>query len=169
MIGRVSALTAAMALGFAAAAQAEPDYAHQGAYLQFDGLLAVANDQGFGGTSTDTVTGGFSIKAGIDIVDYVSAEIEFQTLPGDDIKVITAQQRVRILTGQWQPYLLAGIGWGRASKANHFAVRIGGGLDYMITEHWSTGLTANYLFLLANSPVDGPNFATFGLGVRYGF
>ena len=166
MIRGIISLGIAAVLTLATAAHAETDYAHQGPYVQLSGLLAVANGDEFGG---DTVAGGLSAKVGIDIVDYVSMEIQFDAVPDQDLHILTFQQRTRILTGRWQPFVLGGIGWGKTDFSSHFAVRVGGGLDYMINEHLSAGIDATYVFLFDNGSSKGPNFGAIGLGVRYGF
>jgi len=166
MTGRIVALSLAAVLTLATAAQAETDYAHQGPYFQLGGGMAVPSGNQFGaGTS---VAGSLSAKLGVDIVDYVSAEFQFDALPSEDIYIVTFQQRTRILTGRWQPFLLGGIGWGKTDFSSHFVVRLGGGLDYMIDEHWSAGIDVSYVFMFDGSTT-APNFANFGLAVRYGF
>lgn len=165
MTGRIVALSLAAVLTLATAAQAETDYAHQGPYFQLGGGLSVPNGNEF----SDSVAGSVSAKLGVDIVDYVSAEFQFDAVPAEDILILTFQQRTRILTGRWQPFVLGGLGWGQTDFSSHFVVRLGGGLDYMIDEHWSAGIDATYVFMFDSGSARAPNFGNFNLAVRYGF
>ncbi len=162
---RSIAIGVALALALATPALAKkPNYKHQGPDIQLNGGIQVATSEG-------DAQAALSGKLGIDIVNRVSLELQAEASRDAERVVITAQQRTKILTGRWQPFLVHGIGWGRArtlsgdSVRSAVALRFGGGLDYMITKHVSVGLDTSYVLLL-NGLED---YATFGLGVRYGW
>ena len=88
-----------------------------------------------------------------------------EAIPGLDTVVITFQQRTRILTGRWQPYVMGGLGWGGGSGVkSNIAFRVGGGLDYMFTEHMSLGVSSSFVAIK-----DGLHYGSFNFGARYGW
>ena len=159
MNGWSIAIGVVLALAVATPALAKkPSYKHQGPYLQLNGGIQVL-------TSDGDIQPALSGKVGIDIVDHVALELQAEASRDDERVVITAQQRSKILTGRWQPFVVWGIGWGRAAGTSAVALRFGGGLDYMITKHVSMGLDVSYALLLN----DLEDYTTIGLGVRYGW
>ena len=165
MIGRSVAIGVGLVLMLATAAQAKkPNYKHRGLYLQLNGGFQVVT----GGGGVQPALNG---KMGIDIIDHVALEIQFDGSRDDERVAVTFQQRSRILTGRWQPFVVAGLGWASvtedpgAGKESAFAFRIGGGLDYMITRNVSVGLDASYVVVAK----DLDDYGTFGLGLRYGW
>jgi len=165
MIGRSAAIGIGLALVLVTAAHAkEPNYRHRGPYLQLDAGFQVVTRDG-------DVQPALSGRIGIDIIDHVALEIQFDGSRDAERAVVTFQQRSRILTGRWQPFVAAGIGFARVTEVpdeggvSAVAFRFGGGLDYMITRNLSVGLDASFV-TIANDLAD---YATFGLGLRYGW
>lgn len=97
----------------------------------------------------------------------------------------TVNGKVFALTGRYQPYLLAGIGFVHAqakvkasfagsetfsTKFNNFglAFRYGAGLDAYLTENWVGFLEYSYVHSITNE-VDGINYFSLGGGIQYRF
>jgi hypothetical protein len=167
MIGRSVAIgvSVMLVLMLATAAHAKkPNYKHRGLYLQLNGGFQAITRDG-------EVQAALSGKAGIDIVDHVALEVQFEGANDAERLVVTFQQRSKILTGRWQPFVVYGIGWATSSEAPDLgavtavALRFGGGLDYMITKNVSIGLDAS--FVVITNDLD--DYGSFGIGVRYGW
>ena len=165
MIGRSVAIGVGLVLMLATAAHAKnPSYKHRGLYLQLNGGFQVVTRDG-------DIQAALAGKAGIDIIDHVALEVQFEGSNDAERLVVTFQQRSKILTGRWQPFVVAGIGWARVTEVpgvggvSAVALRFGGGLDYMITANVSVGLDASFV-VIAN---DLDDYGSFGIGVRYGW
>jgi len=165
MVGRSVAMGVALVLTLATTAHAKkPNYKHLGPYLQLNGGFQVVTGDG-------DVEPALSGKVGIDIIDHVALEAQLEGSRDAERLVVTFQQRSRILTGRWQPFVVGGIGWANVTglpgdkDVAAFALRFGGGLDYMITKNVSIGLDASFV-VIANGLDD---YGSFGLGVRYGW
>ena len=164
MIGGRVAIGVALLLVVATPAHAKkPNYKHRGPYLQLNG--------GFQTVERAGVQSALSGKVGIDIIDHVALEVQVEGSRDAERVVVTLQQRSRILTGRWQPFVVLGVGWADftevpgAGGTSGFAARLGGGIDYMITKNVSIGLDA--AFMLIGNDLD--DYGSFGLGVRYGW
>ena len=162
MNGRSVAIGVALVLTLATAAHAKkPNYKHLGPYMQLNGGFQVITHDG-------DVQAQLSGKVGIDIIDHVALEAQFEGSRDVERVVVTFQQRSKILTGRWQPFVVYGIGFGRDTTeggGTGVALRFGGGLDYMISKNLSIGLDTSFV-VIAN---DLHDYGSFSLGVRYGW
>ena len=123
MNGRSIAIGVVLALAVATPALAKkPNYKHQGPYLQLNGGIQVTTQDG--DVDAGDVQAALSGKFGIDIVDHVALELQAEASRDADRVVITAQQRSKILTGRWQPFVVWGIGWARASGQSAVAIPV---------------------------------------------
>lgn len=157
----------------------------------------------------DSDTFGFNGRGGYRCHRYVSTELQFERLMNFDGSVLengvpmndsargfdleleslvfTTNAKAHLLTGRYQPFALAGLGFMRMeSKARdntggtipgfapqasdvivELAMRFGGGLDFYLTEN--IVVTAEGSYLLPTGKLDGLDYYTFGLGLQYRF
>ncbi len=113
-------------------------------------------------------------------LEYSSYEADFFGLDIDvNLLTFTTNLKGYVLTGQFQPFALVGVGVmnaeldidGSAGSRTHsesdFAARFGGGIDYWINESISVGLTSSYV--LTTGDVDGVDYVSLALGIQYRF
>ena len=162
----------------AAAVEPEPDYARTGVYVGLGGLGAIENF-GAGGFSNG---GGVNARVGYRLLPNLAAEGMFEWVGGFslgpvdlDAWSLTANAKAFLTTGQIQPYLLVGIGvsqaeleaFGVSVDATDFVARLGGGVDFYLTESWVLDLEVAYI--LPTGDIDGTDYISIGAGVQYRF
>ena len=137
-----------------------------------------------------SVAAGFYTTYGYRLNPHAAAQLHFQYLPDTDVEfdgvkllevntwTLTGDIKGYLPMGPFQPYVLAGLGimhtkqkstLGIGSKASteEFVVRLGGGIDYYLTE--------NYVFevelggVLPSGDLKGLDLFTFAVGLQYGF
>lgn len=180
----------------------ETDYARTGPYIGVGGLYAIEFfSQGDPFNNGDKTAGdasnsaGFHVAAGYRVIPNLAVEAryeyynEFDTDPDRRITArtsgggyngwsTTVNAKGYILTGQWQPYALIGLGYlstdGRrtnnaatAKPGDGFAMRFGVGMDACIGEHWALGPELAYLLPFGDA--GNMDMLTIGGGVRYKF
>jgi opacity protein-like surface antigen len=166
----------------------------------------------FSGIDSDVF--GVTGRGGYRCHPYVSAELQFERLSNfdggitettvntwpsaaDDVPrnfdfeleslVFTTNAKAYLLTGRYQPFLLAGVGFmrveaktqdktggtipkfaphGRTLKTN-LAFRLGGGVDFYLSEHVVASAEASYL--MPTSALDGLDYYSIGVGLQYRF
>jgi TPR repeat protein len=139
------------------------------------------------------LTAGFDLQAGYRLNPHVAAQIHFQYVPGTEVEscfeffgeetfeidtwTLTGDVKIYALTDRLQPYFLVGLGamhlefddiFGEnLPSVREFAVRVGGGFDYYMTEH-----VVLYLEIGGVLPSDDLKHLdqfTFGTGLQYRF
>jgi opacity protein-like surface antigen len=186
----LTALTLALAFAAMSAQAEEPDYAQTGAYA--GGAIGIGmekfGNQGLPAVHHDAFVG--SITGGYRLHPHIAVEVQIEggKYDGDavgtdmDTKIYTYTVNVKgfLLTGQIQPYLMAGAGLAHAKRKvkksslksislddSAFAARFGGGVDYWITESISLGVAASYV--LPRSSLDSLEYISVAGTVRYRF
>ena len=168
----------------------------KGPYVGVSGVYAI-------GSFSDTAVfdfsdgGGFGLKAGTRLNEYLAVEVGFEWAGGFEDNVagidvdarlwnLTARGKVYPWLGPVQPYLLAGIGvegieieatlLGITDSASDtgFAVRVGGGLDVLLGSHWLATFEVAYMLTDAEIVSLGVKLAdagylSLGLGLVYRF
>jgi opacity protein-like surface antigen len=105
--------------------------------------------------------------------DYEWAE-GFDLSDGSDVDLwaLTSDARWYLLTGRWQPFLLAGVGIATADPIDEgtgtdIALRFGGGLEAYVTEAVALAFDASYV--LPTSKVKDLPYLSLAWGVLYRF
>jgi len=95
---------------------------------------------------------------------------------------VTANAKAILPVDRFQPFVLVGVGVMTAdvkdkglngfNLSNHerrtgFAMRLGAGLDFYVTEHWAADIGVDYV--LPFGDVDEITYVSIGLGVKYRF
>ncbi len=126
--------------------------------------------------------GGFNVRAGWRLWPYLAAEMQFEYVTGFsdlgldiDVWNVTWNAKAFLLTGRWQPYALFGMGVAEANldgpggsiDENDFAIRVGGGLDFYVTEH--VALTVESAWIKPTDDIKDVNYVTIGGGIQYRF
>jgi opacity protein-like surface antigen len=145
-------------------------------------------------------TAGFNGRVGYRCHERFSSEIQFEWLEGFDAQgsatgfgeiatidfepiVVTTNTKVHILTGRYQPFLLAGAGamtadaklndkiggLGLSSNQgeNAFTMRFGGGIDLYATKNAVVTLEASYVLPVGD--LDSLDYVAIGWGFQYRF
>ena len=179
----------AATLPSALAQAAGPDYAATGPYLGIGVGFGFDNfDDGVLGFDHDPAYG-FDFWVGYRVYRHVAVETQLEYLNGfkvdlQDLSVLKFQALTGIvnlkgyaLTGRIQPFAVFGfgLGWGKVESnlvpvsedELDIVVRLGGGLDYYLTEHIAIQTTAAYVF--ATGGLDGMDYVSLLLGAQYRF
>ncbi len=109
-------------------------------------------------------------KADIEFADIKALKLETLTL--------TANAKGYLLTGRVQPFLLVGaglmhfevkdrLGLGLSTKAEDFAARFGGGVDFYLNRNLVFAFDTSYV--LPTDDLDGLDHVSFSLGLQYRF
>ena len=166
--------------------EAEPiDWGRSGLYLEFDGQF-IAEDfrqTTNRGKPNSGVGGGLAVRAGWRVGHPLAFEIAyervFSLLDDNDVNLMTINAKYLILTDRrYQPFIRTGVGviwgdlpmyWSRRPDGGQsaFVWKIGGGLDYGITDHWIASLYGDYV--IPTEEFHKLNYGAVGLGVRYKF
>jgi opacity protein-like surface antigen len=157
------------------------DFARSGAYLAFLGVGAIETfDEPAGLDFSDG--GGFNIRAGYRIIDHLAAEMQFEYVEGFSDQGIDIESwnvmwsaKGFLLTERWQPYALFGLGilhgeasaFGVSIDDEDFAIRVGGGLDFYVTEN--VVLTAEVDWIKPTDDLEDFSYVTIGGGLQYRF
>ncbi len=173
---------------------------------------------GFSGVDSDTF--GVNGRGGYRCHPYISAELQYEWLSdfdggitettgfnpwpsaANDVPrnfefeleslVLTTNVKGHLLTGRFQPFVLAGLGFMRMESKAHdvtskdtldaagrkravgvrdtrveVAMRFGGGLDIYLTENILVSAEGSYL--IPTGKLDGMDYYMFGLGLQYRF
>lgn len=171
------------------------DYARPGAYLGLSGVFALENfrddaiDVLGSGTDFDE-SGGFSGRLGWRANRHLAAEIQHEWIEGFDLQQFagdhseirtwstTANLKVYLATGLFQPYLVAGTGvtrgWVRNSPPGgvdfnevEFVGRAGAGIDFYVTEALALNFEATYV--APTGDLNDFDRVALGWGVQYRF
>ncbi|HXC51221.1 MAG TPA: outer membrane beta-barrel protein [Candidatus Limnocylindrales bacterium] len=141
-----------------------PDYAKDAIYVGLDGLAAI--DDGF---NSNRLSGGVGVRAGWRLHPHVALEADYNfyhDLNPDEEDGWSASANVKpyVLTGRFQPFFLAGLGYLQHEPSGDFVFRFGFGFDACLTEHWAVGPEIAYLVAPES---DEDNIFTFALGITY--
>lgn len=167
-----------------AAPEETVDYARTGPYLGLGGVYAVElfDDQGSARTSNSP---GFYVNAGYRFHAHASAELRYEYYAQFDLDpgqinawTTTVNLKGYLLTGRFQPYGLAGMGYmhgdgsagnfaGAAHPSNGFALRFGGGLEAYVTEHIFLG--PEFAYTLPTGSANDLDMFVVSLGAAYKF
>jgi opacity protein-like surface antigen len=129
--------------------------------------------------------GGLEWRVGYRMHRFFAAELLFQYYWGFEIKdknavldtvddkfdgwTMTANGKVYPVGGRIQPYLVAGIGAlvfnEKQGDDSAFVARMGGGVDFYITDHFVIDVEMAYLFPAGS--ISEFQFATFSTGIQY--
>lgn len=163
------------------AAQEADDYDRPGPYVGMVGLGAIETFDVDGADFSNG--GGFNLRGGYRIMEYMAAEMQFEYVDGFsdqgfDIDAWNLMWSLKgfLLTERWQPYGLFGIGViegeadGRGGFSNDeadFAVRLGGGLDFYLNEN--VILMSEIAWVKPTDDLDDFSYLTIGAGLQYRF
>lgn len=180
----------------APAATQAADYSAPGFYLAVGGGVSFDTEledsvRLLDPTATVGSSGVVGLRGGVRPHPHVAVEFDLEYLIGSDIVVpslplaldleaitMTSNIRLYLLTGRFQPYALAGMGFmnGRASASGlisgsgsttAFAMRFGGGLESYVTEHIFVDVGVAYL--LPFGTLDGFDYVSVRGAVGYKF
>ncbi len=168
-------------------------YAREGFYIGLGAQFALENfdkDPAIDvpGNESDITAddgGGVELRAGYRVNPYVAGEVLFQYYWGFEVRdragalagqndsfdgwTLTANAKLYPLLGRIQPYGLAGIGGivfnEKQGEDSGFVARLGGGVDFYLTDRLVLDLEVAYLF--PASPISELQFATFAAGLQY--
>ncbi len=155
----------------AEAAAGEPDAQEASGALQEPGdlytrrglVVGVGGSTGFeffddDGASGEEVDFGLAARAGFRCTDRMSSELAYEWQEGFDVEnssndphwTLTSNAKLHLLTGRLQPFLLAGVGILHGEvpgekRRTDVAARIGGGVDFYLTEQVAFSLDASYV------------------------
>lgn len=137
-----------------------------------------------------SVAAGLDLQAGYRLHPHAAAQVHFQYFPNTDVEfdgvkvieadtwTLTGDIKGYVFTKRFQPYVLAGLGimhtkqkdtlgLGFTESTEEFAVRLGGGIDYYLTE--------NFVFevelggVLPSGDLKDLDLFTFAVGLQYRF
>ena len=145
--------------------------------LETDSVVDVDNAAGFNFRIGYRLAPHWAIEAMVERVD----EFDLMNAIGLDVDTWTGTLNGKffVLTNQFQPYGLFGIGvmrmhskirpgFGSTSiTETDMALRFGGGIDSYITEHWVVNTEVSYV--LPTGDVDGTDYVSLGAGIQYRF
>src|SRR6185369_2036317 len=171
----------------------ENDYARVGPYLGVGGNYAIQNFDNHGPGNVGN-SSGFHVRAGYRVHPNVAIEALYDhflkfdndgqarrlgnthTTDHYDGWQATLNVKGYILTGRWQPYVLAGVGYidinghnvvDRSGPGNDLVTRFGLGMDACITEHIAMGPEVAYVLPFGDA--NNMDLITVALGLRYKF
>lgn len=169
------AILALLALG-ASAAFAQ-DYSRTGMYGQLNGVASFDSIDGVPSSALDNAIGvsgriGYRLTPRLAFEGQVEYSGDFACCGADvSATVVTANGKFFVMTERAQPYLLWGLGGAFGSfsipgfgsaKDSGFAVKIGGGLDYYVSESW--GLTGEVSYNIGTGDLEDFNYIAIGWG-----
>ena len=194
MIARGFGLTCALLLLSASSAYAQ-DYARNGFYVGMAASLGIdtaLEDELEDITGVDVNVDeamGLHTRLGYRFHPHISSEIDIEWLDNADISAMgtdaltierwtfTANAKAYLLTGRFQPFLLAGpglmhinakdsLGLG-LSMSDDFAARFGGGIDFYVTEKIGVSLDGSYV--LPTGDLKDFDYFSIAWGFQYRF
>jgi opacity protein-like surface antigen len=198
MTARGFALACALLLLSADSAYAQ-DYARNGFYVGVAGSIgidtAVEDElEKLTGVEVDIdEAGGLQARLGYRFHPRISTEIQFEWLDDADISLLapggkdalslerfayTANAKAYLLTGFFQPFVLAGVGllqvkvkdslgFAISVTEEDFAARFGGGVEIYATEKIAVNLDASYVLPTGN--LKDFDYISIGFGAQYRF
>lgn len=124
----------------------------------------------------------FAIEAQFEFLSNI--EVDGKDMDGGDehkneinLFALTGNAKAFLLTGRFQPYLIAGAGWSRArfdppgsgpkSRHNGFATRIGAGFDLYASE--DVALSTEVGYVLHTGKLEDLDYLSIGLGLTLRF
>jgi opacity protein-like surface antigen len=132
---------------------------------------------------------GFDVWGGYRFDENFAAELQLEYLNGFKSASVaplklsfqgitwTANVKGYLLTGRWQPFALVGIGlqWAQFRESvfninttsTSFAARLGGGLDFYITE--TLALNVNGAYIQSTDEFEGADYGNLVIGAQYRF
>jgi opacity protein-like surface antigen len=161
------------------------DYGRNGVYLGLAGTYAIENFQNTGPLSIDDGLG-INGRLGYRFHPHFSVELAFEWIDEFEIEgtafrvetwTLTGNAKLHFLTGQIQPFVLAGLGVMRAdlrgggvgsiTDDEDFVARFGGGVDLYASEHIVIAVEASYV--RPTDGVDDLDYVSLGWGLQYRF
>ena len=185
----------AFALAGPAHSESGPDYGKTGPYVGLGFAMGFENFSGLGigdFVSFDPAYG-FDAWGGYRFHPNFSTELQLEYLNGYHTDVFaplsasgqsvtfTGNLKYYILTGRIQPFLLAGVGlgWqsfdlngvGNLESASGLAGRLGGGLDFYLTENIALQASTSYVFVRYGLNLLGQqgDYVSLNLGAQFRF
>jgi len=184
--------------GVALADDAEGNYARSGWYLGAGGVGASFRgaesqlESAFSVANADVDNSlGFNLSAGYRGHEHLAVEVAFELMDDTDVDLsggetssidswsLMAYTKPYLMTGQIQPFVLAGLGIMQVRvsdppglsidgpSATEFAVRFGGGVDFYATEHVVIAVGANYV--LPTGDIKDFDYLAIEWGLKYRF
>jgi hypothetical protein len=172
------------------------DYARPGFYLGLSGVGAIETfDNELDNVSLSS-GGGFNVRGGYRVNEFLAVEAQVEYVAGfedsfflfDDGKVkysavsMTGNAKFYPLQGRFQPFLGVGLGFingqldlfSSDDDTTAGVVRLGGGLDFYLTESWVISSEVDWVKPFAGNKVFGAkledfSYVTIGGGVSYRF
>ena len=140
------------------------EFAQDAIYVGVDGLAAV-NDN----FDSHHWSGGVGARAGWRFHPHVAVEGNYQfyhDLDPDEEDGWSASANVKpyVLTGRFQPFFLAGLGYLQHEPSGDIMFRFGAGLEAHITDSWTLGPEITYLVIPES---DAENLVAFAFGFTY--
>jgi len=182
-------------------------YSKPGVYAFLGGLTALESFPEVAGASYGN-SYGFDARVGLRLNDYLAFEVEGNFLSGFDVDVptqggtakfnleggnVTANAKVVLPLGRFQPYALVGIGgmWAdlrtrditgvtctpgffgwwcagtttRIDNGGSFVAKFGGGSDFWLTEDFA--LTLDAVYMMPTGELEDLNSIKLGWGVKF--
>ncbi len=129
------------------------------------------------GTFSQAFDPGFSLNTGLEytLASHFSVEgiFGYHHFPGQITPALNAYQfsangKVYLTTGKFQPFVNSGVGGYKFSPGStYFGGNVGAGVLYNFTSRF--GLQASYNFHVVKTPVEATKFSTFQGGIRFVF
>ncbi len=153
------------------------DYDRSGMYGQLNGVASFDSIDGVPSSALDTAIGvsgriGYRFSPRLAFEGQLEYSGDFACCGADiTATVVTANGKFFVMTERAQPYLLWGLGGAFGSfsipgfgsaKDSGFAVKIGGGLDYYVSESW--GLTGEVAYNIGTGDLEDFNYIAIGWG-----
>lgn len=152
------------------------DFARSGPYGALNGVTSIET---FNGDGTTEVATGVAGRLGLRLSPQLAVEAQgdwsgdFAEGPFDlTSTTVTGNLKWYLAQEQFQPYLLAGIGaqiadTNASSSETAFAARVGGGLDYYLSENF--GVLGEVAYTIPTGDLDGLDYVSVGWGLFYRF
>jgi opacity protein-like surface antigen len=150
------------------------DYARPGMYAQGNFVIGIESFDDVPSSFVDTAYGvsgriGYRMDPRFAIESQFEYSGDFSDISGLDLtgKLVTINGKFYFLQEQLQPYALAGIGGAWADfdpgpDEDAFVVKVGGGLDFYLSENW--GLNGEIVYNIGTGDLDGFSYTGIGLG-----
>ena len=135
----------------------------------------------FAGPEGAKKAGGFTLRAGYRPSRFFALEGQFENptgfgevdgsrLESVDPLVFSVNARGYLPFGDFHPYALVGGGlWSPSFMDSRGLLKVGGGLDYWLTDNLSTGLNIIYSLPFAGSGEPDFDYLSVGWGLQYTF
>ena len=139
----------------------ESDYAKAGVYAGIGGVLAVP-----GSGSED---GGPSVWIGYRALPLLAFETQLDYLADVDVYIWTNHVRLYMGNAWIQPYMFGGVGMAISGSNTGTTLRVGGGIEMHVTEHFSVVGGPNYVYVYHLEGSDSEDYLSVNAGIQYRF